>query len=93
LTARRSKKIEKALKKNGFIKLTTHHNRYFYRTLSGVKAPIKTFISHGSKDYGDQLLSDIAVQLNLTKKELLSLIDGEMTREEYEAILRVKGVI
>lgn len=93
MTVRLSKKIEKALKKNGFEKLATHHNRYFYRTLSGVKTPVKTFISHGSKDYSDQLLSELAIQLKLTKKELLRFIDGEMTQEEYESILRIKGII
>jgi hypothetical protein len=54
---------------------------------------VKTFISHGSKDYGNELLSDLADQLELTKKELLRFVDGKMTQEEYEHILRVKGVI
>jgi len=54
---------------------------------------VKTFISHGSKDYGDELLSKLADQLKLSKKELLNFIDGEMTQEEYEDILRVKGII
>jgi hypothetical protein len=35
----------------------------------------------------------MAHQLYLTKKELLRLIDGEMSREEYETILRKKGII
>jgi len=93
LTSRPSKKIERILRKKGFIKLSTHHNRYLYITLSGKKPGIKTFISHGSKDYGDKLLSDLADQLKLTKQELLEFIDGNMTREEYEAILKNKGLI
>jgi len=32
---------------------------------------VKKFISHGAKDYGDDLLSKMADQLKLTKKELL----------------------
>lgn len=93
MTARLSKLIEKALKHNGFKKTPTHHNQYRYYTLTGTKAPVKTFISHGTKDYGDDLLSKMADQLKLTKKELLSFIDGKMTREDYETILRRKGII
>jgi hypothetical protein len=52
--------------------------------LAGIKSPVKTHISHGSKDYGDDLLSKMADQLKLTKKELLRFIDGEMSQQEYE---------
>lgn len=41
----------------------------------------------------DPLLSELAIQLELTKKELLSFIVGEMPQEEYESILRIKGFI
>ena len=93
LTVRHSKKIERALKKNGFIRFTTHHDRYFYISLLGEDTDVKTYLSHGSKDYGDQLLFKLSQQMHLTKKELLKFIDGEMTQEEYEEILRVKGII
>ena len=51
------------------------------------------FISHGANDYGDKLLSALADQLKLSKKELLRFIDGKMTQEEYEKILKIKGII
>lgn len=93
MTARHSKLIMRALEKNGFVKLPTHHNRYRYYTISGKPTDIRTFISHGSKDYGDYLLSKLADQLILTKKELLRFIDGKMSREDYENILKKEGVI
>jgi len=93
LTVRHNKKIERALKKNGFIRFTTHHDRYFYITLSGEDSDVKTYLSHGSKDYGDQLLFNLSQQMHLTKKELLKFIDGEMSQEEYEEILRMKGIL
>ncbi|MEA1884487.1 MAG: hypothetical protein U9N62_08225 [Thermotogota bacterium] len=93
MTVRHSKRIEKSLKKNGFVKLATHHNRYFYKKISGGDTLIHIFISHGSKDYGDMLLSTLADQLKLLKKELLRFIDGEMSQEEYEKILKIKGFI
>jgi hypothetical protein len=85
--------VQGALKKNGFVKLVTHHNRYFYQKINGGDTLIHTFISHGSKDYGDGLLSSLADQLKLSKKELLRFIDGNMTQEEYEKILKIKGII
>jgi len=39
---------------------------------------------HGFKDYGDHLLFKMADQLKLTKKELLSFINGKMTSENYK---------
>jgi predicted RNA binding protein YcfA (HicA-like mRNA interferase family) len=93
LTAKHSKPIERSLKAFGFVEELSHHRQFRYFTVDGTPTKAKTFISHGSKDYGDKLLSSMARQLYLTKKELLRLIDGEMTREEYEAILRIKGII
>jgi len=77
----------------GFLEEDTHHKRFRYTLISGELTPVKTFLSHGSKDYGDDLLLKMAHQLYLTKKELIKLIDGDMTREEYENILKIKGVI
>ena len=93
MTARHSKQIVRTLKKNGFVVSEKHHHYYRYITLAGETVDIKTYVSHGVKDYGNQLLSDMAKQLKLTKQELLELIDGEMSREEYEGILKVKGII
>jgi len=77
----------------GFIENHTHHIKLQYISLSGEPTQVKTFLSHGSKDYGDKLLYEISKQLYLTKKELLLLIDGNMSRKEYENILRIKGII
>ena len=93
MTARHSKLIERSLKAFGFVEELTHHRQFRYFTVNGKPTKSKTFISHSSKDYGDKLLSSVAHQLFLTKKELLKLIDGEMNREDYEEILRRKGIL
>jgi len=93
LTARHSKLIERSLKALGFVEELTHHRQFRYFTIDGTPTKAKTFISHGSKDYGDKLLSNVAHQLFLTKRELLRLIDGEMNRDDYEELLRKKGII
>jgi len=74
LTVRHSKKIERALKRKGFIRFTTHHDRYFYISLLGEDTDVKTYLSHGSKDYGDQLLFKLSQQMHLTKKNCLNLL-------------------
>jgi len=93
LTSRPSKKIKRSLNSIGFSEEKTHHKRFRYTSISGDPTPAKTFLSHGSKDYGDDLLLKMAHQLYLTKRELLRLIDGEMSREEYESILEKKGIV
>ena len=91
LTSRRSKKIERSLKKIGFMEDNRHH-KYLVFSLDE-KELVQTYLSHGNKDYGDQLLMMIAHQLHVTKKEFLQLIDGHMTREEYLKTLQIKGII
>ena len=93
MTARHSKLIERSLKAFGFVEELTHHLQFRYFTVNGIPTKSKTLISHSSKDYDDKLLSSVAHQLFLTKKELLKLIDGEMNREDYEEILRKKGIL
>ena len=90
MTSRLSKQIEKSLKRLGFNCTNTHHKIYSIRINQFV---IRTRLSHGVKDYGDDLLARMSKQLYLKKMELIKMIDGEMTLEEYKRILRVKGVI
>ena len=91
MTSRPSKKIERSLKKLGFIEYNTHH-KYLVYIVNGQEI-LETRLSHGSKDYDDKLLSLMSHQLYLSKKELLRLIDGKMSKNEYNKILKMKGII
>jgi hypothetical protein len=93
LTSRPSKKIERACIKLGFALDVSKHHRVLTFLENGKETRAYTYLSHGNKDYGDKLLSEVAKQLYLSKIELLKLIDGKMTQEEYEGILRIKGII
>jgi hypothetical protein len=93
LTSRPSKKIERACLKLGFKIDVSKHHRVLTFEKNGKETRVYTYLSHGNKDYGDRLLSEVAHQLYVSKKELLRLIDGDMTLEEYEHILKVKGII
>ena len=94
MTSRPSKKIERACIKIGFsLDVSKHHRVLTYNGKDKRETLAYTYLSHGNKDYGDKLLSEVAHQLYLTKKELIRLIDGELSREEYENILKIKGII
>ena len=70
----------------------THHMEFRY--MIGDKAfDIHTFLSHGMKDYGDHLLASMSKQLHLSKQELLSFIDCQMSGDDYLNLMRERGHI
>ena len=42
---------------------------------AGKVSGIRTYLSHGDKDYGDALLARVAQQLHISKRELLELVE------------------
>lgn len=85
-------KIQKALKKKGFVEEKDRdHNFYFL----DCKKTVFTKISHGSsyKTYGDDLLGKVSRQLKLSNKELLDLIDCPLDKSKYLSKLKEKKII
>ncbi|MFV9631904.1 MAG: hypothetical protein ACNYWM_12655, partial [Methanosarcinales archaeon] len=56
----KTRKIDSALKEKGFIAKERDHTFYFL-VINGKQTKIHTKLSHGSKEYGDQLLSVMPV--------------------------------
>jgi hypothetical protein len=87
--------VEAALQRKGF--KSTHpgadHNWFVYVSADGKKAiKARTKTSHGrSIDLDDHLLSQMARQVSLTKKQFVDLVDCPLTREAYEDILKRAG--
>jgi len=50
-------------------------------------------MSHGAKEYGDTLLSLMARELHLTRKELDALIQCPMSGEAYADLLIARGIV
>ncbi len=88
-----SKKISSSLKKKGFAEVDYRADRKYYLILNGKKVGIHTFVSHGTKEYGECLIGEMKKQLRLSKKEFIDLIDCPMTKEDYIRILIKKGHI
>ncbi len=86
--------IESSLRKKGFIEEGGDH-KYFYHEVNGKRTGSYTFISRGSgyKTYGDTLLKRMCVQLRLnTLTQVKRLLECPMDMDEYNSILRKKGI-
>lgn len=87
---RKTKAIRAALLKKGFIADDTHHEM-FWLIIDGKKTSVRTRISHGAKEYGDELLALVARQVGLSKQELYRLIDCPMDGGKFRALLVGRG--
>ncbi len=85
-------KIKNALLKKGFSSKESDHT-YFTFYLEGKQTNIRTKLSHGLREYGDDLLGKMARQLKLNKKELNDLIECPMDYKKYKEVLKTKNEI
>lgn len=86
---------EKSLKKKGFKKRKgTKHDIYVY-CLSGAETSVFTLISRSSQliDLDNNLISDMAGQCKLSRKQFLRLARCPMKESEYRRILLEAGHI
>ena len=74
----RVSRIVNALLTKGFVAYESHHTMYWL-VVAGRTTDIRTRISHGQRQADNWLLAQIAKQLHLSKQELLSFIDGEIS--------------
>lgn len=93
MAVRSGDRIERALLAKGFRREMTHH-RYRVLHVAGKPTSVRTFVSHGRKEYGDDLLGRVRQQLGLERKQdLLRLLDCPMEYEEYVEGLRERGLV
>jgi len=89
---RKTRTIRAAFLSKGFIADETHHEM-FWLVVGGKKTSVRTRISHGAKECGDQLLTLMARQVGLNKSELYRLVDCPMDGEELKALLVERGKV
>jgi hypothetical protein len=93
VASRTGAKIERALLAKGFRYCDTDH-RHLVLFVDGLATSIRTHVSHGGLEYGDDLLSKVKQQLHLpSKHDLLRLVDCYMDGAEYLSTLRSQGDI
>ena len=85
-------KIDKALRKKGFLREERDHHFYFY-IYNGKKTAINTKISHSETEIGDPLVIQMSKQIYLNKEQFVKLIECTLDAESYKQILIDKGII
>ena len=89
---RKTRTMRTAFLSKGFIADETHHEM-FWLVVGGKKTSIRTRISRGTSEYGDQLLTLMSRQIGLSKSELYRLIDCPMDGEKLRTILVERGKV
>ena len=89
---RKTRAIRAALLSKGFMADDTHHEM-FWLVVDGRRSSIRTRVSHGVAEYGDNLLALIARQVGLSNRELYSLVDGPMDGEKLKRVLIERGKV
>ncbi len=85
--------VEHGLAAKGFDETQGDHHFFTYHTDAGLKTPVYTKTSHGMREIGDPLLSLMAKQCKLSRREFFSLLDCPLSRADYETLLSAGGHI
>lgn len=92
---RKSRDIQRVLEKKGFIlEPEKDHHQFYYLIIDGKKQAIKTYFSHGKKEYDKFLMNQIKKQLKFkdtAKAE--DFFDCPMSKEQYVQMLEENGEI
>ena len=87
-----TKEVRNSLGKKGFVELNRDHvHLHFYA--GERRTSVRTMDSHGAKDCDDELLSRMAKQLKITKREFIVLVNRPLSAEAYVSILQAKGIL
>jgi hypothetical protein len=86
------KEVSRALPRKGFQKKDGDHHFYILY-VDGRKTPIRTKVSHGTKDYTGGLWQRLRKQLKLSNKELQRMLECSLNHEAYVKILMDGGHI
>ncbi|MDP2997639.1 MAG: hypothetical protein Q8N47_09130 [Bryobacterales bacterium] len=83
--------VTTALLRKGFVKVEASHHTMFWLVAAGRRRGIRTRLSHGQRKVDDSLLSDIARELHLSKRDLLRFIQCEISHDDYVELLIGRG--
>ena len=81
-----TRKLGNVLTSKGFKEKQGDHTFYFLYA-GDKKTSVHTKISHGRKEYGANLLSQMSKDLHLTNKQFGQLIECPLSHEDYIQVL------
>ena len=84
----KQKEVEAALLRKGFRENETHHTYFVYYDEAGKKTRARTKTSHGNRELNSFLISQMAKQVFLTKKDFAKLVDCSLNQSDYEEKVR-----
>ena len=87
-----SAKLRRALSAKGFRLDEAHHSLYWL-VVGDKKRAIRTRVSHSLREYGDELLAQVAKQMRLRRRELDEFVACPMSREDYVKLLVGRGAL
>lgn len=90
MKTRTTREMKRALLAKGFQQRNSHHEQFILH-INGRKTRIKTFLSHGAKEYGKELMNKVRDQMNLTGKETDDFFDCTMTGADYARLMQERG--
>jgi predicted RNA binding protein YcfA (HicA-like mRNA interferase family) len=92
---RKTKDLYNTLLKKGFSSNPEKdHHKYLVLVIDGKKQNINTFFSHGTPEYGSNLMSKIKRQLKFEDTKLAEdFFDCPMSKEDYIKMLKKNGHI
>ena len=84
-------RFSNALVNKGFERVEAKHHTLFRLVAGGSRTSIRTRISHGQRKVDDSLLSAIARELHLSKRDLPRFIQCEIGHEQYVELMKERG--
>jgi hypothetical protein len=82
-----------ALLRKGFERVEGKHHAMFFLVAEGKRTSVRTRLSHGQRRVDEWLLSEIAKELHLSKRELLRFVECAMSGQEYAALMAERGYL
>jgi hypothetical protein len=92
VSAIKTRDIRSALLSKGFRSDNRDHE-YLWLYVGERQTRVRTWLSYGIPEYGDDLLGKVKKQLGISKPQLIALVDCPLTYDEYVAHLMRSGII
>jgi hypothetical protein len=92
VSAIKTKDIRSALLSKGFRSDNRHHE-YLWFFVGETRTTVKTWLSHGISEYGEDLLAKVKKELGVSKEQLFALVGCPLKYETYVAHLVKSGRI
>lgn len=85
--------IEYALTHKGFSRENARHHVMYWFRLDGRKTSVRTRMSHGASEIGDNLISRMAREMRISRADFLRFVECEMSGTDYETKMISEGQV